>query len=52
MVRVVADTILQSLDYLPGGGRTQVAFITFDSKIHFYALRPGSSLLSCMSYPT
>jgi protein transport protein SEC24 len=43
MVRVVADTILQSLDYLPGGGRTQVAFITFDSKIHFYALRPGSS---------
>jgi protein transport protein SEC24 len=26
--------------YLPGGERTRICFITYDSSIHFYNLRP------------
>ena len=36
-----AQTIRGCLDSLPGDGRTRVGFLTFDSSLHFYSLRPG-----------
>jgi len=35
----VANTILANLDKLPGGTRTQIGFVTFDSSFHFYCLK-------------
>ncbi|EKX31688.1 secretory protein Sec24A [Guillardia theta CCMP2712] len=35
----VANTILANLDKLPGGSRTQIGFVTFDSSFHFYCLK-------------
>ena len=42
MVQSICNGILDSLDKLPGGKRTQIGFITFDSKIHFYTLKEGA----------
>ena len=36
------QTIKETLDSLPGGERTRVGFL-YDSTLHFYALKPGSS---------
>lgn len=35
---VICQAIKDSLDKLPGGERTQVGFLTFDSTMHFYNL--------------
>ncbi|XP_068019535.1 protein transport protein Sec24A [Melanerpes formicivorus] len=37
------QTLLDSLDSLPGNTRTKIGFITFDSTIHFYSLQEGLS---------
>ena len=39
----IAEAIKAALDTLPGGERTHVGFITFDSSLHFYKLSPGAS---------
>ncbi|RMZ56193.1 hypothetical protein APUTEX25_002383 [Auxenochlorella protothecoides] len=39
----VCATIRASLDAFHGDSRTQVAFITFDATVHYYALRPGAA---------
>ncbi len=43
MLTAAANAIKNALDDLPGGDRTMVGFITFDSAVHYYALKPGSS---------
>ena len=40
---IIAEAIKSSLDHLPGGERTHVGFITFDSSLHFYKMSPGAS---------
>ncbi|CAK0784355.1 hypothetical protein CVIRNUC_007559 [Coccomyxa viridis] len=35
---VICQAIRDSLDRLPGGERTQIGFLTFDSTLHFYNL--------------
>ena len=35
----MCSAILANLDKLPGGERTQIGFITFDSSYHFYNLK-------------
>ena len=42
MLQSAANAIKQSLDDLPGRGRTKVGFITFDNSVHYYNL--GSDL--------
>lgn len=46
MVQVAAQVIADSLDQLPDaegeGARARVAIITFDSELHFYAVRPDA----------
>lgn len=39
MIEVAAQTIKSCLDELPGYPRTQIAFATFDSTIHFYNMK-------------
>ncbi|XP_068134016.1 protein transport protein Sec24A [Hyperolius riggenbachi] len=39
----VCQTLLENLEWLPGNKRTKIAFITFDSTIHFYSLQEGLS---------
>ncbi len=39
MLATAISTIKNCLDYLPGGERTQIGFITFDKSIHFYNLK-------------
>jgi protein transport protein SEC24 len=43
MLASAARAIKKSLDDLPGGDRTMVGFITFDTAVHYYALKPGTS---------
>lgn len=43
MLQTLCDTILSILDRLPGDKRTLVGFITFDSTVHFYSLKAGST---------
>lgn len=38
---VVCAVLLDELDRLPGDGRTQVGFVTYDSAVHFYSLAEG-----------
>lgn len=38
MLRCVAATLQHTVQHLPGGERTQVGLITFDSTLHFYNL--------------
>lgn len=35
----ICKTIKSALSSLPGGARTQVAFVTFDSQVHYYCLK-------------
>ncbi|KAK3696689.1 hypothetical protein QZH41_013042 [Actinostola sp. cb2023] len=39
----VCKLLKENLDKLPGDSRTLIGFITFDSKINFYSLRPKST---------
>ena len=41
-LRVAIDTIKEALDALPGGERTRVGFLTYDSTLHFYSLKSGA----------
>jgi len=43
MLKACVDTIRSTLDELPGGERTHVGFITFDSAVHFYHLKSSLS---------
>jgi protein transport protein SEC24 len=43
MLKACVDTIRNTLDELPGGERTHVGFITFDSAVHFYHLKSSLS---------
>ncbi|XP_016151474.1 protein transport protein Sec24A isoform X4 [Sinocyclocheilus grahami] len=40
---VFCQTLLESLDSLPGDARMKIGFVTFDSTIHFYNLQEGLS---------
>eukprot|EP00941_MAST-03F_sp_MAST-3F-sp1_P005150 g5150.t1 len=40
MLKCTVEAIKESLDKLPGTPRTQIGFITFDSSVHFYNLKP------------
>ncbi|KAJ9581283.1 hypothetical protein L9F63_023555 [Diploptera punctata] len=42
-LRLLCDILLEELDKLPGDGRTQIGFITYDSCVHFYNLAEGLS---------
>ena len=48
----IADSIKDSLDRLPGGERTRIGFVTFDSSLHFYKLTPGASAPQMMVIAT
>lgn len=43
MLQSVANAIRQSLDDLPGRGRTKIGFITYDNSVHYYNLAPDLS---------
>lgn len=43
MLHSAASAIRQSLDDLPGRGRTKVGFITYDNSVHYYNLAPDLS---------
>lgn len=40
-LRQFCDILLEELDKLPGDGRTQIGFITYNSSVHFYNLAEG-----------
>lgn len=42
-LEVACRVLLENLDKLPGDARTSVAFITFDSAVHFYSLTEGQA---------
>ena len=52
MLAVACETIKGALDTLPGGERTHVGFLTFDSHLHYYNLsetrQPSSCLLTLL----
>lgn len=43
MVDTACAAIKESLDRLPGGDRTRIGFLTFDSNLHFYNLKSSLS---------
>jgi len=43
VTQTICDCISRVLDDIPGPERTMVGIATFDSTIHFYSVRPGSS---------
>ena len=50
MLAVACETIKGALDTLPGGERTHVGFLTFDSHLHYYNLSEASPVLnSCQN---
>lgn len=42
MLQTVTQSILASLDSLPGYPRTNIGFITFDSSVHYYSLNSSA----------
>ena len=48
---VICQAIRDSLDRLPGGERTQIGFLTFDSTLHFYNLASRLSQPQMMVRP-
>eukprot|EP00547_Thalassionema_nitzschioides_P004459 CAMPEP_0194202452 /NCGR_PEP_ID=MMETSP0156-20130528/2463_1 /TAXON_ID=33649 /ORGANISM="Thalassionema nitzschioides, Strain L26-B" /LENGTH=1220 /DNA_ID=CAMNT_0038927941 /DNA_START=99 /DNA_END=3761 /DNA_ORIENTATION=+ len=40
MLAHAANAIKESLDHLPGRGRTKIGFITYDNSVHYYNLAP------------
>lgn len=51
MLTEVCQTIKSKLDHLPGGERTQIGFLTFDSVLHFYNLKSSLSQPQQMVVP-
>jgi len=51
MVQEVCATVLANLDKMPGGQRTQVGFVTFDSSYHFYNLKSSLSEAQMLCVP-
>ena len=45
MLAVACETIKGALDGLPGGERTHVGFLTFDSHLHYYNLSEAPSTI-------
>ena len=45
MLAVACETIKGALDTLPGGERTHVGFLTFDSHLHYYNLSEAPPVL-------
>ncbi len=41
VLATTATSIRSCIDRLPGGERTQIGFITFDTAVHFYSLKSG-----------
>jgi protein transport protein SEC24 len=41
MLQTLCETVMSTLDKLPGDKRTLVGFLTFDSTVHFYSLKSG-----------
>ena len=48
----VCRAIRSSLDRLPGGERTRIGFLTFDTALHFYNLKAGLTQPQMMARPT
>lgn len=46
-----AAAIRSCLDRLPGGERTQVGFITFDTAVHFYSIKPNQKTAQMLVVP-
>ncbi|XP_064422900.1 protein transport protein Sec24A isoform X2 [Latimeria chalumnae] len=42
-LETVCQSLLENLSSLPGDSRTKIAFITYDSMIHFYSFQEGAS---------
>ncbi|XP_054261293.1 protein transport protein Sec24A-like isoform X2 [Macrosteles quadrilineatus] len=42
-LKIVCATLRSELENIPGDARTSVAFITFDSAVHFYCLMDGQA---------
>ncbi|ELU09049.1 hypothetical protein CAPTEDRAFT_176588 [Capitella teleta] len=42
-LQVFCQTLLEELERIPGDGRTQIGFLTFDRCLHFYNLADGLS---------
>jgi len=51
MLASACEAILESLDALPGGDRTHVAIITFDTAVHFYSLKSTASAPAMLVVP-
>ena len=45
----VCRAIRASLDRLPGGERTRIGFLTFDTALHFYNLKAGLTQAQMMA---
>ena len=41
-IQKFCDILLEEIDKLPGDGRTQIGFITYDRNVHFYSLPEGA----------
>lgn len=51
MLKACIDTIKETLDDLPGAPRTRVAFVTYDSCVHFYNLKSSLNAPQMMVVP-
>lgn len=51
VVHTVCAAIKQALPTLPGGERTQIGFVTYNSSVHFYNLRPTLSAPAMLVVP-
>lgn len=51
MLSIVCQSISVCLDSLPGKERTNVAFVTFDSAVHVYSLKPSLKIPQAFVLP-
>jgi protein transport protein SEC24 len=42
MLAIVSRAVRKCLDEMPGGDRTMIGFITYDTAVHYYLLKPGA----------